>query len=78
MILKTKKKKDHNMPKRVLAKAVSWETFSTLLTGAIAYPFTNSIGTSIELAVACLAVKIVFYYQHERLWNQVTWGKSYE
>lgn len=71
-------KKDHNTPKRVLAKATSWETISLVLTTLVAYPFTGSICTSFNLAVACLVIKILFYYHHERLWSRVTWGKNYE
>ncbi len=69
------KKKDPSHPLRSLAKATSWETISLVLTTAIAYPFTDSVCSSVELAVACLAVKIIFYYHHERIWHQIDWGK---
>jgi uncharacterized membrane protein len=61
--------------KRYIVKAVCWETFSTLLTMGIAYPFTGSIGSSASLALACLVVKMIFYYHHERTWQRSTWGK---
>jgi uncharacterized membrane protein len=76
MMLKAKKKKkDPSHPLRSLAKAVSWETISLVLTMLIAYPFTHSICSSVELALACLAIKIIFYYHHERVWHQIDWGK---
>ncbi len=71
----TLKRPDHNTPKRVLVKATSWEIFSTSLTAIISYPFTDNICSSIELALWCLIIKIVFYYYHDRLWHQISWGK---
>jgi uncharacterized membrane protein len=67
--------KDKSHPKRSLAKATSWETISLLLTTAVAYPFTESICSSIQLACACFVVKIVFFYWHDRIWHQIPWGK---
>ncbi len=70
------KKQDPSHPKRSLAKATSWETISLVLTTGIAYPFTGNLGTSIDLAVVCLGVKIIFFYWHERWWHQCGWGKQ--
>jgi uncharacterized membrane protein len=64
--------------KRTLTKAITWESFSTVLTAAISYPFTGSVCSSAALAVACLLVKILFYFQHECIWNSITWGKVEE
>jgi uncharacterized membrane protein len=61
--------------KRYIVKAACWETFSTLLTMGISYPFTGSLGSSASLAGVCLVVKMLCYYHHERRWQRSTWGK---
>jgi uncharacterized membrane protein len=72
----TPQKQATSSHKRSLTKAISWESISTVLTFVISCPFTDSICSSVNLAGACLLVKIVFYYQHERVWHQITWGKK--
>jgi len=61
-----------------LVKATSWESISLVLTILVAYPFTDSVCSSVELAVVCLFIKILFYYHHERVWHRIAWGKDIE
>jgi uncharacterized membrane protein len=68
------KKHNPNTPKRLIVKATSWETISLVLTTLVAYPFTSNLCTSVELALACLGIKILFYYQHEKIWHTIGWG----
>lgn len=56
-------------------KGFTWESFSFFLTLIITYVYTGSMQTSIELTSICFAFKIVFFYVHERIWHQVSWGK---
>jgi uncharacterized membrane protein len=69
-------KPDQSCPKRSIAKAISWETISTLVTWAIAYPFMGSASLSGQFAAFCLVIKLCLFYYHERAWHQVSWGKS--
>ena len=63
--------------KRALARAITWEMFSTTLTGLISFPFTGSIISSSILAGICLLIKVVFYYLHEGLWKfYIPYGKT--
>ena len=50
-----------NTPKRFIAKAVSWETFSNLVCFGLAYG---------------IFVKLILSYWHERAWHQIQWGKN--
>jgi uncharacterized membrane protein len=67
--------KDPSRIHRSLAKGITWETFSFFLTLFITYLYTQSIKTSFELTSICFFIKIIFFFLHERLWHQVTWGK---
>lgn len=68
--------KDQSARRRSLLKGITWETFSFLLTLIITYAYTGNARTSIELTSICLAFKIIFFYEHERIWHQVRWGKN--
>ena len=57
--------------RRILLKAISWESFSWLLTLGIAYLYTGSLGESSSLATVCLGLKIVCFYAHELIWERV-------
>jgi len=67
---------DPSTPKRSLAKALSWETFSTLATFGLAWAMFGQIGTCIAFAAASYAMKLILFYWHERVWHQVHWGKQ--
>jgi len=56
------------LPKRHLAKAITYRVLSTILTILLAFIFTKDINLSLQFGVVEVAVKIVFYYLHERVW----------
>lgn len=60
---------------RSLVKAATWEIFSWFLTAGVAYGVTGSYQDGSNVATACLVVKIVFLYLHERIWKKIRWGK---
>lgn len=55
---------------RCIVKGASWETFSTLLTFALAYWTFGSVGACVTFTIVSFFVKIFFFYIHERLWHQ--------
>jgi uncharacterized membrane protein len=69
-------KPDSSTPKRTIVKAVTWETFSTLVTFGVAWLMFGQIGTCVTFAVVTFLMKLVLFYGHERLWHQVPWGKA--
>ncbi|MFA5039597.1 MAG: DUF2061 domain-containing protein [Candidatus Omnitrophota bacterium] len=63
-------------PKRSIMKAVSWRFFGCISTIVIVYIYTQDAGQALKVGVGVDAVKIVFYYIHERLWDKVKFGRK--
>lgn len=61
---------------RSVVKAFSWRAVATATTMALVFIFTGSLTVSLGVGVADVTSKLVFYYIHERVWNQVDWGKA--
>ncbi len=61
---------------RSIAKATSWETFSTLVVFVLALGMFGSLGICITFAVVSFFVKLILFYFHERIWHQIEWGKE--
>ena len=68
--------KDNSCVNRSIAKGFTWESFSFILTLIITYIYTGSVKTSIELTSICFTLKVGFFFLHERIWHQFTWGKK--
>jgi uncharacterized membrane protein len=68
-------KPDPSTPKRSLAKALSWETTSTIATFGLAWIMFGQFGICVAFAGASFAMKLIMFYWHERLWHQIPWGK---
>lgn len=62
-------------PKRSLVKGISWEIISFSLTLLIIYIINRNIIISLGLSAILTAVKIPFYFIHERVWKKIKWGK---
>ncbi|MFC1807396.1 DUF2061 domain-containing protein [Candidatus Omnitrophota bacterium] len=60
---------------RSVIKAVSWRVIATLTTMVLVYLFTKEIKLSLEIGFLALIIKLFFYYMHERIWNNINWGK---
>jgi uncharacterized membrane protein len=69
-------KRGTSKPHRSLMKAISWESFSFILTSIIVYLFTGDKRLTIELTVTCQLIKVFFFYLHERIWHRTSWGKE--
>jgi uncharacterized membrane protein len=67
---------DSSTPRRSIAKAVSWETFSNLVCFGLAYAMFGNIGGCVMFTAIAFVVKLVLFYWHERAWHQVSWGKK--
>jgi len=62
-------------PMRSFIKGMSWEFISFVLTAIAVYIVYGDISLSIQFSAALTAVKIGFYFCHERLWKKIRWGK---
>ncbi len=62
--------------RRSLLKAISWRVLATLVTIIIVYIFFHKIDLAILTGIIESSSKIFLYFIHERLWNNVKFGKK--
>lgn len=63
-------------PKRSLLKTISWRVTGSGATFAISWLIAGNFAIAGTIAVIQLVVNTVLYFFHERIWNQVRWGRS--
>lgn len=61
---------------RSFVKAVSWRTIGTLETFLISWIITGKLGTAGSIATVQIVLSTILYWYHERLWNNIKWGKN--
>lgn len=52
-------------------KSISYRILATILTFFICFLLTRKINISINITLAELVTKVLFYYFHERLWTKI-------
>ena len=60
---------------RSLLKTISWRLAATLTTTILVYIFTGKAALSLGIGSLEAISKMVLYYFHERLWENISWGK---
>jgi adenylylsulfate kinase len=68
-------KYDSSTHSRSFVKGFSWELISLIITFILALIVFGTIKTCIMFSAINFVVKLVFFYEHERLWHQIRWGK---
>jgi uncharacterized membrane protein len=58
---------------RSLVKGISWRTVGSIDTFIIAYFFFGKVSVALPIALTEVATKIILYFLHERLWNQISY-----
>ena len=61
---------------RSILKTISWRLFATLTTAAIVYAFTSKLAIALAIGGIEMVLKLVLYYLHERVWNNIHFGKN--
>jgi len=61
---------------RSILKSISWRIVGTFDTIALSYIITGQLKIAITIGAVELLTKILFYYLHERIWEQIKWGKK--
>ena len=61
---------------RSLTKGISWRFIATLTTMTLVFLFTGDLSLSLGIGVFDVLLKLLFYYLHERAWNNITWGRT--
>ena len=62
--------------KRSALKAISWRIIATSTTMSLVYILTGQLELTAGVGIGELALKMIFYFLHERGWNRVTFGRS--
>lgn len=60
---------------RSLVKGISWRITGTFDTIVIASFVTHDFSTALKIGAVEVFTKIALYYGHERVWQQIKWGK---
>lgn len=61
--------------RRSMTKAISWRILATLTTMLIVFSFTRKLELTLLIGGLDALLKMILYYGHERIWNNVLWGK---
>jgi uncharacterized membrane protein len=59
---------------RTVAKTVSWRVLATASTMLVVYVYTRELALMIGVGIIELALKLILFYAHERLWSNTSWG----
>lgn len=60
---------------RSIVKAISWRAIGTLDTILLSWFIAGDWKIAISIGSVELLTKTFFYYFHERIWNNIKWGK---
>lgn len=69
------KDKNSESPARSIAKSISWRVIGTLDTIIISWIITGTLTMAFSIGLVELVTKMVLYFFHERIWNNISWGK---
>ncbi|GAB2497585.1 MULTISPECIES: DUF2061 domain-containing protein [Algoriphagus] len=72
----SKKGTDSNL--KSIAKSISWRIVGTLDTMVISYIITGQLVMAVSIGSVEVVTKILLYYVHERVWENVTKTKKDE
>ena len=62
-------------PIKSLLKAISWRMLGTCDTIMISWILTGRIKVAVSIGGVEVFSKIFLFYLHERLWNNIRWGR---
>ena len=62
------------LPRRHLAKAITWRIVASLTTFVIGWVVTGDLNFGMAIGAADVLIKIALYYFHERLWYHSRFG----
>ncbi|MDY0780324.1 DUF2061 domain-containing protein [Tenacibaculum sp. IB213877] len=63
-------------PIRSIIKSISWRIVGTIDTIIITWLITGKITTALSIGTIELVTKMILYFFHERIWNNIKWGKK--
>ncbi len=61
---------------RSIVKAITWRAGGTVVTFAVVWILTREFKLAAQIGVLDTVIKIGAFYMHERVWNQLSFGKK--
>ncbi len=61
--------------KRTIAKTITFRIIATITTMILVLIFTGNWTLAGAVGALDLVSKLMIYYVHERVWNNLSWGK---
>jgi uncharacterized membrane protein len=61
---------------RSFTKSITWRVIALITTFASLYAITGEIETATMGTIVTNLINFVAYYYHERVWNEINWGKE--
>jgi uncharacterized membrane protein len=68
--------KFHENVKRSIVKAITFRTIILCSDGIIVYAITKRFDIALDVIFFSNLASTVIYFLHERLWNNIHWGKE--
>ncbi|MCB0654237.1 MAG: DUF2061 domain-containing protein [Saprospiraceae bacterium] len=68
--------KHSERPVRSVVKSISWRMLGTMDTVIISWLITGTLSIAFSIGAVELCSKMVLYFFHERMWNNIKWGKT--
>ena len=62
---------------RSIAKTITWKLIATVITFTAAYSESGNFNYALKFSGIVLAIGLVAYYLHERMWNGIHWGRKH-
>jgi uncharacterized membrane protein len=61
--------------KRSILKMITYRAILTALLAAVSWIFTGNLSQTTTITIIFSVSATAVYYVHERLWNNLSWGK---
>mgnify|MGYP001572978986 CR=1 len=61
--------------KRSIAKTITYRILITISTFIVMYFMTGNLSLTLGVTLVSNIVSTFLYFLHERIWNQIHWGK---
>ena len=62
---------------RSFVKGISWRVIATLVTTIVVWVISGEVAMALFAGASDSLVKIGLFWGHERLWQQIRWGRIF-
>lgn len=62
--------------RRTILKTITWRIIAIVVTVFVTFIYSRDWTASLTISLTANVLNMFFYYVHERLWNQVSFGRN--